>query len=491
MTSFGSGNIILGGAGSDILEGRGGDDIIDGDAWLNVQIGVYDDLAHTNLLTRHNSMTELTAAIFAGTINPGQLGIIREIRTTALDGTPIGPDFDTAKFSDVSANYEVTFEDGRWVVSHVIDGAAGPDGTDILRNIERLQFSDLAIVADGFNSEPEGFLTISDNTPTEDQLLTVSAAGITDADNVSPTNPDGAITGPISYFWQSEVRPGLFEDILIENAGGEEARATGPTFTPRELEVGLALRVRAVYKDANDVLENVFSAPTVVTGDFFVGGAGDDTWIGTNGQDIASGGGGNDTLTGLGEDDILNGNEGNDIFNYTFGDGADTVDGGVDFDSLNITGTAAADTLDVVFNGTALTNFEGGTITNVESVTADLLGDLDTLTYAGTLEASGVTVNLATGTASGFTSIANIENVTGGNGADTLTGNDGVNILNGGGGADTLDGGVGADLLYGGAGNDIMNGGAGNDIVDGQAGATRWPVVLAMSFMSPTIPWML
>ena len=259
MTSFGSGNIILGGAGSDILEGRGGDDIIDGDAWLNVQIGVYDDLAHTNLLTRHNSMTELTAAIFAGTINPGQLGIIREIRTTALDGTPIGPDFDTANFSDVSANYEVTFEDGRWVVSHVIDGTAGPDGTDILRNIERLQFSDHAIVADGFNSEPEGFLTISDNTPTEDQLLTVSAAGITDADNVSPTNPDGAITGPISYFWQSEVRPGIFEDILIENAGGEVARATGPTFTPGDLEVGVVLRVRAVYKDANDVLEEVFS----------------------------------------------------------------------------------------------------------------------------------------------------------------------------------------------------------------------------------------
>ena len=106
VTSFGAGNIILGGAGSDIIEGRGGNDIIDGDAWLNVQIGVYDDLAHTNLLTRHNSMTELTAAIFAGTINPGQLGIIREIRTTALDGTPIGPDFDTAKFSDVNANYD-------------------------------------------------------------------------------------------------------------------------------------------------------------------------------------------------------------------------------------------------------------------------------------------------------------------------------------------------------------------------------------------------
>ena len=31
VTSFGTGNIILGGAGSDIIEGRAGNDIIDGD----------------------------------------------------------------------------------------------------------------------------------------------------------------------------------------------------------------------------------------------------------------------------------------------------------------------------------------------------------------------------------------------------------------------------------------------------------------------------
>ena len=50
-TSF-TGEIILGGGGSDIIKGGWGDEIIDGDAWLNVQIGVYDDLAHTHLLSR-------------------------------------------------------------------------------------------------------------------------------------------------------------------------------------------------------------------------------------------------------------------------------------------------------------------------------------------------------------------------------------------------------------------------------------------------------
>ena len=37
---FTAGNIILGGAGNDLIEGRGGDDIIDGDAWLNIRLSV-------------------------------------------------------------------------------------------------------------------------------------------------------------------------------------------------------------------------------------------------------------------------------------------------------------------------------------------------------------------------------------------------------------------------------------------------------------------
>ena len=47
VTSFGSGNIILGGDGSDIIEGRGGNDLIDGDKWLNVRISVRENLDGT------------------------------------------------------------------------------------------------------------------------------------------------------------------------------------------------------------------------------------------------------------------------------------------------------------------------------------------------------------------------------------------------------------------------------------------------------------
>ena len=126
----------------------------------------------------------------------------------------------------------------------------------------------------------------------------------------------------------------------------------------------------------------------------------------------------------------LTGDAGNDTFNYTFGDGVDKVNGGADLDTLNILGAVANDTLNVTFNGTAITSFAGGTVTGVESVTANLLGGIDTLTYAAT--SATVTVNLATGTASGFTSIAGIENVTGGAGGDTLTGDGNANALIGG-----------------------------------------------------------
>ncbi len=114
----------------------------------------------------------------------------------------------------------------------------------------------------GINNEPVGSLTISDDTPAVNQLLTVSAADIIDADNPGT----GAITGrPVSYVWQYEPDPvrgaGVFRDI-VDVGGNQPATADGTSFRVTADLDGLALRVRAVYQDANGVLENVFSAPT-------------------------------------------------------------------------------------------------------------------------------------------------------------------------------------------------------------------------------------
>ena len=169
---------------------------------------------------------------------------------------------------------------------------------------------------------------------------------------------------------------------------------------------------------------------------------------GNGSANVITGNSGNNILAGLGGNDTVNGGGGNDTFNYTIGDGADTIDGGghTTADILNITGGGGGETLDVIWNGTSITNFEGGTVTGVETVNANLGGGTDTLNFAGST--SGVTVNLATPSASGFASIVSIENVTGGSGVDNLTGGTGTNILTGGGGADNINmGAVAAEVV--------------------------------------------
>ena len=102
----------------------------------------------------------------------------------------------------------------------------------------------------------------------------------------------------------------------------------------------------------------------------------------------------------------------------------------------------------------------------------------DVLSYAN--YTTGVTVNLATKTATGTAGVCDIETVIGGSGNDSLTGDSGPNRLEGRDGNDTLDGADGNDLLLGGTGddnlfgafgNDVLLGGAGRDFLEGGAGA--------------------
>ncbi|MNS45016.1 RTX-I toxin determinant A from serotypes 1/9 [compost metagenome] len=258
---FGAGNILLGGGGSDIIEGRGGDDLVDGDMWLNVRISVRQNLDGTGPeIATFDSMEPMIPFMLDGTFNPGQLVIVREILTDA-------PAFDTALFTGNQLDYTVTTVGG---VTTVVDSVVGRDGTDRLTNIERLQFNDQSLTLPGgvgLNNDPLGLLTIldaasntPDATPTTGQLLRVSAADVTDADNAG-----GAITGPIAFYWQFEAVPGtgVFQDITrLADGGAALAHVTGPTFRVTPDLAGLELRVRAVYKDQNGVLETAFSAPT-------------------------------------------------------------------------------------------------------------------------------------------------------------------------------------------------------------------------------------
>ena len=133
--AFSGGNILLGGAGSDILEGRGGDDVLDGDRWLDVQIRVTGTLP-PGIARFHDGMATLSAAVFAGQLNPGRLQIYRTIKLA-----PFNPlEVDVAVFSGPAAEYEIVANaDGSTTVTHL---GGGIDGTDTLWNMELLRFLD-------------------------------------------------------------------------------------------------------------------------------------------------------------------------------------------------------------------------------------------------------------------------------------------------------------------------------------------------------------
>ncbi|WP_223509741.1 peroxidase family protein [Pseudomonas sp. BF-RE-29] len=275
-TGFATGNIILGGDGSDLIEGRGGDDLIDGDKWINVRIAVYDpaDVNHTGPeIASFDSMVDMIPLMLDGTINPGQLKAVREIMPGASTD---GEAFDTAIFSGLEAEYAVTVDDRGtddvtddvWTVA---DSVAGRDGIDTLLNIERLQFADnQQVLVAGLNAQPNGSPTVTDGNGGEitvGDILTVSVAGVSDDDNVTGGNPQGLINGSVSYYWQfeAEAGSGIFEDIILLPAGDLAFQsADGTTFKVSPDLAGLSLRVKAIYQDGHGTTEVLFSQPTSV-----------------------------------------------------------------------------------------------------------------------------------------------------------------------------------------------------------------------------------
>lgn len=224
---FEAGNILLGGAGSDLMRGNGGDDIIDGDRWLNVRIritGAGQDNTAANQIATVGSMRHVfTAAdgvsawegkslfelMVARTIVPNQLHIVREVLTA-----PTAGDTDIAAFNDVLANYTITGNgDGSITVTHntvsaVIDPlterALVSDGVDTLRNVEVLRFADQDVVL----SPPDLMLNGFDTTRALD---TFSAAQYNNSNGTAPWATNWTETN------EPVANPATTGDIVVNN----------------------------------------------------------------------------------------------------------------------------------------------------------------------------------------------------------------------------------------------------------------------------------
>jgi len=235
--------------------------------------------------------------------------------------------------------------------------------------------------------------------------------------------------------------------------------------------------------DANDGAagegDNIGSAATTLTGglgaDTIVGSAVDNTIVGGPGANVLTGRGGDDRIEGGNGKDTLNGGAGNDHLlghgaadKLVGGDGDDTLLG----DDAHDDQTFGADTLDGG-NGDDDEFGYAGNDTFLEGAAANG-GDLivggvgtDLASYALRAAALKLTLNglYDDGAAGEGDRIGNdVENLTGGKGADVIIGNNVVNLLTGGPGKDALSGLGGNDAFWTLDGViDSLNGGTGTD----------------------------
>jgi Ca2+-binding RTX toxin-like protein len=279
--------------------------------------------------------------------------------------------------------------------------------------------------------------------------------------------------------------------------------------------------------DGNDTMTAATGAAVTING-----GKGDDTLTGDSGIDTLNGELGNDILAGKGGNDILNGSDGDDTFNEdTDANGADVFNGGAGTDTVSyasrtvgvtvtmdgvagndgktgasendnvkadienivgsgfddiITGNVSANRItgglgaDTMTGGDGDDVFPQGTDPAAAALDSDtIVGGLgvDEVDYSARTAALDITLDNTAD--SGDQSLTapehdklDVENATGGSGADTMVGNNGVNELSGGGGADDISGLDGDDIIDGGGGTNTLDCGAGDGDIGFNQGAS-------------------
>lgn len=524
-------DILLGGGGSDRMTGKEGNDIIDGDAWLNVRIAV----SGMPGVTSADSMNELKSYMLNGTLKPDQLSIVREI---LQEGD--GSETDVAVYRDVSSNYAFTrMADGSLRVDHATPNAALNlnDGIDRLLNIEKLEFGNgeqLWVTA----QQGVGDLTISSATPQVGDLLRVNVANLQDgnglAANVAMTltwqafvggtwlnqavgaefRVPGTIQGaPLRVVASFNDRMGDAETLVSGQTQAVMPRDQATTGTPviNDLTPTESITLTAVVSgiaDADGLSGGNFSYQwRMSNGNGFTNIAGATAATYTPGQgmvgrtlqvvvtvvddegnapvvltssttqpigDLIVGTNTGNTLVGTAWSDILRGEGGNDTLQGRAGD--DLLAGGVGND--NLFGEAGQDTLqgdagnDSLDGGLGADSLAGGA--GNDTYIVDDAGDMvieevngGTDVVQTNLGSYDLTDNVEDLTFTGQGSFIGTGNAL----SNTITGGNGNDFLFGMGGNDQLLGGQGNDFLDGGDGVDNLQGGNGNDVMIGGAGA--------------------
>ena len=460
----------FGGAGDDVLTGNPGDDRLSGGAGADTISGndgtdVLEGGAGDDLIG-----TGFGADSVAGGDDRDTIIVVEDPTglSSFVDGNEGGEDFDTLR---VIGTAEVEFdpenaENG--VVHYLDDEGVRTGATTTFVNIETVEIVD-----------PSALDGVVEGTDGAD-LIDLAYTGDPEGDRVDS-------------FDSLEV----FDDQPIdslERAGFEEILGGTPRGDNRDAIDAGAGDDTALGLDGDDVIYGGDGNDSIDGGigfDDLSGDAGDDTIVGGLGQDKLFGDGGNDALSGGDQADTLVGGAGDDSLDAGGGEdrviggpGADTIDGGVGADSIeggadddSILGGLGDDTIDAGEGANFVDAGLGDNIVVSGAGSDTLIGGVgddsfdagagdDVLVGGGgqdTLE-GGEGDDAITGGTPGVTGIDAV-----GQTPDSLVGGLGADTLDGSSGGDTISGGDGADQITGGTGGDTIDAGAGADVVYGDS----------------------
>ena len=370
-----------------------------------------------------------------------------------LTGGDLG--FDTADYSDSASAVTVNLANGT---------ATGGSGNDVLSGIESVIGSNFNDTLIGPNNTFESISLYGGNG--NDTLL----AGNSFFNTLDGGNGKDTLVGGNDS--NDTLTGGLGNDVI---KGGEssfigDADLVEYGNASSAVTVNLATGT-ASGGEGNDILSEIEAVRGSSYNDVLIGNAennflegsdGDDTLAGNEGDDTFTGGLGNDILTGGGS------GKGFDWANYSDAISGVTVDlakglasGGAGNDQLSgiegVNGSSDNDTLIGDANGNTLQGSKGDDWIMGNAGDDALFGEFGFDWVSYTDATSAVTVDLATGTASGGDGndfLSEFEAVAGSKFNDTITGDWNNNTLEGRSGNDTLDGGAGLDTMIGGVGND-------------------------------------
>ena len=451
-------NYLIGGSGNDLLEGRGGNDvIIGGSIRLDSLNGVYASASHPlDAYRAANDYTEnaegathriyddamLQHTSLIDSANANAYGVTFAKHLTTLEQSRAYKDYvlgDNASLANASAGPVTDTKGGADTVvyggnraDYTITGgstATAHQGTMAYEMIH----DNRPINADGtLVSDPEG-LTSGDGTDlvagvTEFQFAdnTIALGNLNASLNIVQNNPGQAIgTGPINFGAfvanLTGVNDSVTTTIQWQNRVGNSWVNISPASATETLAAFAVTSQVQRYEAIATVVDHQNITSTFTSGELVIGNnSSNNNLTGTGGNDIIFGLDGNDTLRGGAGNDMLYGGNGTDIAAYS--------------------GTAWASTATLRSGVFTVSTAADGT---------DTLQGIETLRFGGT--------NYALDNTGAAT-------VTGTGGRDYIVAGAGNHIINAGGGDDVI--------VWSATGDTIAHVLDGRDIVDGGANQT-------------------